>query len=245
MATLKYNRRDAEKQRRLERGNAWIAAAASIGAATLTLAGTMAGLYFSSHGVTKGLTPDMEISQAAEKTQWATVTVTPATTATAAIPPEPSPEPAPTPSPEWSEPKTPSVYLADLTYGWSELAGYSSRGAYAINGKTYGRSIGLALGAVGQTQWTEYMIDGSYRTLEATLGVNDKDEVDSIAEFEIYGDGRLLLRRRVEYAKPVRIRVDIRDIMKLELAVTRIAPIGLYYDRWTGGAVFGDASLTQ
>ncbi|MFC0866097.1 hypothetical protein ACFHYQ_27745 [Sphaerimonospora cavernae] len=48
MATLKYNGRDAEKQRRLERGNAWIAAAASIGAAFLTLAGTMAGLYFSS-----------------------------------------------------------------------------------------------------------------------------------------------------------------------------------------------------
>ncbi|MFC0865358.1 NPCBM/NEW2 domain-containing protein, partial [Sphaerimonospora cavernae] len=206
-------------------------------------------LFTSSHGVTKGLTPDMEISQAAEKTQWATVTVTPATTATATIPPEPSPEPTPTPdptpAPEWSEPKTPSVYLADLTYGWGEFAGYSRRGAYDINGKTYDRSIGLTLGGVGQTRWTEYLIDGDYRTFEATLGVNDRDAVGSIAEFEIYGDGLLLLRKRVEYAKPVRISVDIRDVMNLQLAVTRIAPFDTYYTRWTRGAVFGDASLTQ
>ncbi|WP_248965032.1 NPCBM/NEW2 domain-containing protein [Sphaerisporangium perillae] len=227
-------RAEREAQRRHARGNAWISFGAPVLTALITLVGTLAGLFFAPTGIARTIAPNAAVTETVTHTVTSTVTATPAVTITVTPDSEVTTEPA-------SGTVGSAVYLGDLSDKVTAYQGGYGHGSYSINGHDYVHSVGLEVGSVGYTRWVEYTIDGSYTTFKGDLGLNDELATDSVVEFAIYGNGKLLKKLSVRYAKPVPVTVPISGLVKLRIAATRTSG---GTGNGSEGAVFGDASLT-
>ncbi|GII05029.1 NPCBM/NEW2 domain-containing protein [Planobispora takensis] len=231
-----------ERNRAHSRGNVWITSATALVTAALTLAGTIAGIYFSPRDVAGRVAPNAAVTATAVRSVFHTVTATATVTATPAEAAEPATaEPSGGTGGDGTAGGA-SVHLAELKDAVTARQGSSGAGAYKVNGHSYLHSIGMEIWSAGYTSWAEYTLDGSYRTFSTTLGLNDELATDSSVEFVISGNGRVLYRKTVKYTQRVKADVDVTGLVKLRLAVARV---GGKTDAHLGGAVFGDATLSR
>lgn len=192
----------------------WITSITGIVCALIALA----GVYFAPAGVAEKIAPNAAVTV----TQTVTVSANPTDSGT----------------PGTGAP----VYLADEADLITASQGSYGPGAYAINGTSYLHSFGLEIYSSSYTAWTEYTLDGTYRTFTATLGLNDELATDSAAEFVISGSAGPLLRKTVKLTEKAPISVNITGMVKLRIAVTRVSG---ETDSHVRGAVFGDAALNH
>ncbi len=225
---------EKQAERRHARGNLWITSWTTIVTASLTLAGTLATLHVAPGDIARKVAPKAEVTQTVVRTVMATVTATATATVTSAAEPETTDTPT-------SGAVASSVYLADLDDQVTGSHNGYSKGSYAVNGHEYAHSVALFSGSVGVTSWVEYTVDGSYSSLKATLGLNDEISTESTAEFAVYGNGKLLKKVGLRYARQVTVSVPVAGLVKLRIATTRTGG----GDWRNQGAVFGDALLSR
>jgi hypothetical protein len=224
------DRIDKDKDHKHARGNVWITSSATIATAVLTLIGTLAGIYLSPKIVAEKIAPNAAVTTTVTTTVQQTVQAIPLDTVQPTVTPTVDPSPgAP-------------IYLTDLKDDVTDSYGNSGSGAFKINGNPYIRSVAGEIWSPNYTVWAEYTLDGSYRTFKATLGLNDEVATDSAAEFVISGNGKILFKETVQYTQEVKMTVNVSDLVKLRIAVTRVGGKPASHPR---GAVFGDATLSR
>ncbi|MEN3541062.1 NPCBM/NEW2 domain-containing protein [Microbispora sp. ZYX-F-249] len=214
----------------------WIASWTTVVTSLITLIGTLATLHSAPDDLVRKVVPNAEVTQTV--TQTAVHTVTARATVTVTTTPGLSEPPTDTPT---SGVTDSTVYLADLSDQITDYRGNHDSGSYAINGHDYPHSVALSSYGVGTTSWAEYTLNGSYSFFRARLGLNDVMSTDSVSEFAVYGNGRLLKRVRVSYAGQMALEVPVKGLVKLRIAATRTAGGDGGALR---GAVFGDALLS-
>ncbi|MCW2879683.1 MAG: hypothetical protein JWQ95_3783 [Sphaerisporangium sp.] len=226
---------DDEKQPKPDRGGAWIAAAATVVTAVITVGGTFLAGAIAPTQVSGAIAPGAAI------TQTATHTVTATATATVTVTPS-SPVDA-TPTDPTSSPGAlgDTVYLTGLEDSVTDGRGSRGEGPYAINGKIHPNTLGIAVYTSDKT-FVEYTTDGTYQTFNAILGLNDELKPDSELQFVVSGNGKVLSRKTVPYAREVPLSVPIGGYVKLRIEVSRIKGARSGHDR---GAVLGDARLSR
>ncbi|ETK36605.1 hypothetical protein MPTA5024_07990 [Microbispora sp. ATCC PTA-5024] len=214
----------------------WIASWTTVVTSLITLVGTLATLHAAPDDLVRKVVPNAEVTHTVTQTAVQTVTAR----ATVTFTPTPDLSEAPTDGPT-SGVTDSTVYLADLGDQITDYQGNYGSGSYAINGHDYPHSVALSSYGVGTTSWVEYTLNGSYSFLRASLGLNDVMSTDSVSEFAIYGNGKLLKRVRVAYARQLAVQLSVKGLVKLRIAATRTAGSDGGALR---GAVFGDALLS-
>ncbi|GIH24436.1 hypothetical protein Aph01nite_27460 [Acrocarpospora phusangensis] len=187
--------------------------------------------------------PTVTVTATATETMIVSPSISPSPAVIAPLPGETTPAPAATATGDdvaSAGPLGSSDYLTSLDM--SEYNGQADYDALPVNGQSFLHSVGLGVYDIGSTHWAEYTVDGRYKTLVATLGVNDVMSTDTVVEFTVLGNGRELEKKRVKYAQQVKISVPVEGNVKLRIAATRVGGEG---SRSAVGAVWGDASLTR
>ncbi|MBO3752799.1 NPCBM/NEW2 domain-containing protein [Streptosporangiaceae bacterium NEAU-GS5] len=236
---------ESEPQPPAPSGKGW----ASFGAAALTvlitLIATLVALRFMPSGVATSLVPNAESTTTAMAVTTATETATATVMETVTETPAAlgaTDSPAPTGAAESTDgadsgnaPVGPnSVYLADLD--GTDHDGDIETGPATMKGTRYGHSLWITGLYGGDNQFIEYTIDGTYKTFNTTIGINDESSIDCVLELSVFGNGKLLTKKTARFAKPAPMSADISGQIKLRLMRT-------YIKGKCGNAVFGDARI--
>jgi hypothetical protein len=224
---------DDKEQPKPDRGGAWIAAAATVVTAVITVGGTFLAGAIAPTQVSGAIAPGAAVTQTATRTMIATATVT--------VTPSRPVDATPTDPTSSAGTLGDTVYLTALEDSVTDSTGYRSEGTYAINGKIHPNTLGIAVYTSSKT-FVEYTTDGTYQAFNAILGLNDELKPDSELEFVVTGNGKVLARKTAPYAREVPISVPIGGYVKLRIEVSRIKGDKLGHDR---GAVLGDARLSR
>lgn len=109
-------------------------------------------------------------------------------------------------------------YLSDMDPVDSQDSGLST-GTAKTDGEPYTHSVVMD---VYQSGTVDYDLSRDYRKLLGTVGLEDGSAGDARYKVEIYGDRRNLFTVDVGLGEPREIDLDITDVLRLQLLVTRV-----------------------
>ena len=128
-------------------------------------------------------------------------------------------------------------YIADMEAVSQSTGGLFEAGTASTNGEpyTHALTIGIPQYSSTETASSEYDLSRDYRRLVGDVGLDDRAVCGTRYKVEVYGDERQLFSADLALGEVAPIDVDVTDVLRLELAVTKIAK--------NGSVVFADVRV--
>jgi hypothetical protein len=114
----------------------------------------------------------------------------------------------------------------------------SDRGTMTVDGEIYTRSITHLIGRTNlERRMAGFDLGRNFRRFDAVIGLRDDAPSDAVARVEVFADGRTLFDTTLGLGEVEEVRLDVEDVLRLELLST---------DLWRGAnyrVVFADARV--
>jgi len=130
--------------------------------------------------------------------------------------------------------------LAEVDSVGNDCSNYES-GEAQVNGDSYANSLMLRASECG----VEFNLGRDWQRLKATIGLRDDSDSGASYRFEVFGDGTSLLNEVVTIGEIREVDVDVTDVLRLRIQITRIGDDAYGYAVWGGIRVVGSPDQVE